>query len=126
MTSTPASRNARATTLAPRSWPSRPGFAITTRIFLIYSSSAAPAIAAYPQSSRPARPQRCVDRPGASPPAAWPAGPGAGPGGGLIVAGAGQHVGHDRGRTGEWLGRQLGLDRPQFPGVLTVRHVRPR
>src|SRR5579864_7836003 len=36
MTSTPASRNARATTLAPRSWPSRPGFAITTRMLLMY------------------------------------------------------------------------------------------
>src|SRR5205823_12605472 len=33
MTSIPASRKARATTFAPRSWPSRPGFAIRTRIF---------------------------------------------------------------------------------------------
>src|SRR5712691_1339014 len=33
MTSMPASRNARATTFAPRSWPSSPGFAISTRIF---------------------------------------------------------------------------------------------
>src|SRR5256885_2940924 len=33
MTSIPASRNARATTFAPRSWPSNPGFAIRTRIF---------------------------------------------------------------------------------------------
>src|SRR6185436_15484625 len=32
MTSIPASRSARATTLAPRSWPSRPGFAMTTRM----------------------------------------------------------------------------------------------
>src|SRR3990170_4378572 len=32
MTSMPASRNALAMILAPRSWPSRPGFAITTRI----------------------------------------------------------------------------------------------
>src|SRR4051812_45351756 len=31
MTSMPASRSARAITLAPRSWPSRPGLAITTR-----------------------------------------------------------------------------------------------
>src|SRR3954466_12097919 len=31
MTSMPASRKARATTFAPRSWPSRPGFAIRTR-----------------------------------------------------------------------------------------------
>src|SRR5437016_3216189 len=31
MTSIPASLSARAITLAPRSWPSRPGFAITTR-----------------------------------------------------------------------------------------------
>src|SRR5262245_40269479 len=31
----PASRSARAMTLAPRSWPSNPGFAITTRIFCI-------------------------------------------------------------------------------------------
>src|ERR1700733_7829499 len=41
MTSTPASRNARATTLAPRSWPSRPGLAITTRILLIKRASRA-------------------------------------------------------------------------------------
>src|SRR3954470_7780058 len=33
MTSMPASRSARAMTLAPRSWPSRPGFAMTTLIF---------------------------------------------------------------------------------------------
>src|SRR3954447_132076 len=32
MTSWPASRNARAMTLAPRSWPSKPGLAISTRI----------------------------------------------------------------------------------------------
>src|SRR6202000_3098478 len=32
MTSTPASRSARATTLAPRSWPSSPTFATITRI----------------------------------------------------------------------------------------------
>src|SRR5436853_369454 len=30
----PASRSARAITFAPRSWPSRPGLAITTRSFL--------------------------------------------------------------------------------------------
>src|ERR1700693_4333686 len=34
MTSIPASRSARAMIFAPRSWPSRPGFATTTRIFL--------------------------------------------------------------------------------------------
>src|SRR5918994_2706835 len=33
MTSIPASRRARAMILAPRSWPSKPGFATTTRIF---------------------------------------------------------------------------------------------
>src|SRR3954447_9892217 len=32
MTSMPASRSARAMIFAPRSWPSRPGFATTTRI----------------------------------------------------------------------------------------------
>src|SRR4051794_9612327 len=32
MTSMPASRSARATTFAPRSWPSSPGFATTTLI----------------------------------------------------------------------------------------------
>src|SRR6185503_15899768 len=32
MTSMPASRSAAATTLAPRSWPSRPGLAISTRM----------------------------------------------------------------------------------------------
>src|SRR3954447_7644516 len=32
MTSMPASRSARATTFAPRSWPSRPGLATTTRM----------------------------------------------------------------------------------------------
>src|SRR5919108_6367374 len=34
MTSMPASRRARAMILAPRSWPSKPGLAMTTRIFL--------------------------------------------------------------------------------------------
>src|SRR5580658_3365541 len=33
MTSIPASRSARAITFAPRSWPSSPGLAISTRIF---------------------------------------------------------------------------------------------
>src|SRR5690349_14025203 len=33
MTSIPASRRARATTFAPRSWPSRPGLATTIRIW---------------------------------------------------------------------------------------------
>src|SRR3954465_12068824 len=32
MTSIPASRNARAMIFAPRSWPSRPGLATTTRV----------------------------------------------------------------------------------------------
>src|SRR5438309_502982 len=40
MTSMPASRSARAMTLAPRSWPSSPGFAMTTRIFRIRPESA--------------------------------------------------------------------------------------
>src|SRR5258706_6142151 len=35
----PASRSARAMTLAPRSWPSRPGLAMTTRIFCIYDQT---------------------------------------------------------------------------------------
>src|ERR687898_2259890 len=35
MTSMPASRSARAMIFAPRSCPSSPGFAITTRIFLV-------------------------------------------------------------------------------------------
>src|SRR3954469_9871336 len=38
MTSIPASRSAAATTLAPRSCPSRPGFATSTRIGLIETS----------------------------------------------------------------------------------------
>src|SRR6516225_2761432 len=33
MTSMPASRSALAMTFAPRSWPSRPGLAMSTRIF---------------------------------------------------------------------------------------------
>src|SRR5579862_4705421 len=40
MTSIPASRSARAMTFAPRSWPSSPGFAITTLSFLIDRQSA--------------------------------------------------------------------------------------
>src|SRR5512140_2645146 len=35
MTSQPPSRRARATTLAPRSWPSRPGLAMRTRILAL-------------------------------------------------------------------------------------------
>src|ERR1700691_1309319 len=41
MTSTPASRNALATTLAPRSCPSSPGLAMMTRILLIRAPSQA-------------------------------------------------------------------------------------
>src|SRR5882762_11849030 len=36
----PASRNARAMTLAPRSWPSSPGLAINTRIFFVMRGAA--------------------------------------------------------------------------------------
>src|SRR4030042_6026292 len=39
MTSMPASRSARQMTLAPRSWPSRPGLAIRTLIFFSGMSS---------------------------------------------------------------------------------------
>src|SRR5215467_900777 len=41
MTSTPASRSALATTLAPRSCPSRPGLAMTTRIVPMIASRGA-------------------------------------------------------------------------------------
>src|SRR5580693_6731849 len=52
MTSMPASRSARAMTLAPRSWPSSPGFAITTRSFLKRS----------PQPTYPPAPPALNDR----------------------------------------------------------------
>src|SRR5918997_659848 len=39
MTSIPASRSARAMIFAPRSWPSRPGLATTTRIFLVVGAA---------------------------------------------------------------------------------------
>src|SRR4030042_2950124 len=43
MTSMPASRSARQMTLAPRSWPSRPGLAIRTLVFFsVISSSTRP------------------------------------------------------------------------------------
>src|SRR3990167_3572643 len=42
MTSMPASRNARAMTLAPRSCPSRPGLAISTRIFFSVTAASLP------------------------------------------------------------------------------------
>src|SRR5581483_11309952 len=38
----PASRNARAMIFAPRSWPSSPGFAITTRILRALTSASHP------------------------------------------------------------------------------------
>src|SRR4249919_697804 len=41
MTSKPASRRARATIFAPRSWPSRPGFATITRYFCGIAASVA-------------------------------------------------------------------------------------
>src|SRR5829696_3983106 len=40
MTSMPASRSARAMIFAPRSWPSRPGFATTTRILRVEVAAA--------------------------------------------------------------------------------------
>src|ERR1700733_13285639 len=42
MTSMPASRSARAMIFAPRSWPSRPGLATTTRIFPLASAISDP------------------------------------------------------------------------------------
>src|SRR5918997_3725257 len=42
MTSIPASRRARAMIFAPRSWPSRPGLATTTRIFFVLDGALTP------------------------------------------------------------------------------------
>src|SRR5205809_1532188 len=57
MTSTPASRSARATTFAPRSCPSRPAFATITRILLMTAS-----VTGTPRGSvRPAVSGRSVD-----------------------------------------------------------------
>src|ERR671931_2933405 len=44
MTSIPASRSARAMIFAPRSWPSSPGFATTTRILRVDAGAAMAAI----------------------------------------------------------------------------------
>src|ERR1041385_255837 len=44
MTSIPASRSAAAMTFAPRSWPSRPTFAINTRIFLFIVCAGNPSL----------------------------------------------------------------------------------
>src|SRR5262245_59204017 len=49
MTSIPASRSARAMTLAPRSCPSRPGLAMTTRIFRMWFGPADPDATRSPQ-----------------------------------------------------------------------------
>src|SRR4051794_26401879 len=46
MTSMPASLRARAMIFAPRSWPSRPGLATTTRILRLDSGSAAVSVVA--------------------------------------------------------------------------------
>src|SRR5215207_2387178 len=54
MTSMPASRSARAMILAPRSWPSSPGLATTTRI--LRAVGAGDAIAPHSMSTRPERP----------------------------------------------------------------------
>src|SRR4051812_9584694 len=73
MTSMPASRNARAMTLAPRSWPSRPGLATSTRIgvviflqfshFLVGSKHLAERIADLPEGRvRPHRVQEARHR----------------------------------------------------------------
>ena len=73
MTSMPASRSARAMIFAPRSWPSRPGFATTTRIFR--RGGGRPAgyfgavdmrrrILSLNRRHRPARVRRCAASPG--------------------------------------------------------------
>src|SRR5919108_3634905 len=66
MTSMPASRSARATTLAPRSCPSNPGLATTTRMRPCATVTSAPFAVA------PARP-RCQVAPGKILPGRWPA-----------------------------------------------------
>src|SRR3954447_11843437 len=53
MTSMPASRSARAMIFAPRSCPSRPGFATTTRMFPAMSASLRPAHAGSRGTRRP-------------------------------------------------------------------------
>lgn len=47
------------------------------------------------------------------------------PGARLIVGGAGQQSGHDRGSPNDGLGGQLGLNRPAFAGVGAGGHVGP-
>src|SRR3954451_6228723 len=46
----PASRSARAMILAPRSWPSRPGFATTTRILRLPACAPAAEVSAVPST----------------------------------------------------------------------------
>jgi len=43
----------------------------------------------------------------------------------LIVGGAREQIGHDRGRAGQGLGGQLSLDRPQLPRVRVARDFGP-
>src|SRR5215211_3932972 len=60
MTSMPASRSARAMILAPRSCPSRPGLATTTRIFLLMGARGYP-VPRYPeQQEEPAEDEECA------------------------------------------------------------------
>src|SRR2546427_4341146 len=87
MTSYPASRSARATILAPRSWPSRPGFATTIRKVSATATNIEPshvapghrlALRAESQDPRsPARPE-ALDPDRAAGPVSGPPGPGLG------------------------------------------------
>src|SRR4051794_32871398 len=71
MTSMPASRSVRAMIFAPRSWPSRPGFATTTRILRLMRASVSGANAPLRRLARgfsgPGGGVRAADRPGGRP-----------------------------------------------------------
>ena len=63
MTSMPASRSARAITFTPRSWPSSPGFAITTRILVSIRAQAYVEPSGYHPGDACPRPARRPRRP---------------------------------------------------------------
>ena len=62
MTSTPASRSARATTFAPRSWPSRPGLAMITRMLLMNPPTRCHVLPTYRADAISVAPHAATDR----------------------------------------------------------------
>ena len=133
-TSIPASRSARAMIFAPRSWPSRPGFAITTLIFRAIPSASiwrcvSMSSARRPPGRTPAGPARVTSSTAGScstaARACWPSSASARPGRPSRRSRSRTSTSTRRRPTAGWWGRGGGAGRGHHRALVAARRSRP-